>query len=204
MNLESKDAIQNLILLVVFVMCGLMFFMFIIYAGLSFNMGVDKSIESIKDGHTLSNLFKKDGLLTVQILSQICCMIIPAFFIIKFKSSANKMITNSNFKWNFLWLGIGLLIVSLPFINLLAFLNEKIPLNEWMNSKETEINEMIKQILDMHSIKDFVICLIAIAIIPAISEELIFRGILQNQLIRLFQNKWLGLIVGALIFSAIH
>ena len=204
MNLESKDAIQNLILLLVFVMCGLMFFMLIIYAGLSLNMGVEKSIESIKEGHSLSNLFKKDGLLTVQILSQICCMIIPAFLMIKFNSGVHKMINNSKFNWNFLWLCILLLIVSLPFMNLLAYFNENIPLNEWMNSKETEINEMIKQLLDMHGIKDLVICLIAIAIIPAISEELIFRGILQNQLIRLFQNKWIGLIVGALLFSSIH
>jgi hypothetical protein len=38
----------------------------------------------------------------------------------------------------------------------------------------------------------------------ALSEELFFRGVLQNVLIDCFKNKHVGVWVGAIIFSAFH
>ena len=43
-----------------------------------------------------------------------------------------------------------------------------------------------------------------IAIIPGFGEELLFRGILQNQLYRISQNSHLAIWISAFIFSAIH
>jgi hypothetical protein len=46
--------------------------------------------------------------------------------------------------------------------------------------------------------------LVVISIIPAISEELIFRGVIQKLFIDLSRNKHFGIILTALLFSAMH
>ncbi|MFO8053840.1 MAG: CPBP family intramembrane glutamic endopeptidase, partial [Bacteroidales bacterium] len=41
-------------------------------------------------------------------------------------------------------------------------------------------------------------------LLPAIGEELLFRGVLQQLLSKLFANVHLGILVTAILFSAIH
>jgi len=43
-----------------------------------------------------------------------------------------------------------------------------------------------------------------IAILPAFCEELFFRGVLQNLLIKLFNNIHIGIVSSALFFALIH
>ena len=42
------------------------------------------------------------------------------------------------------------------------------------------------------------------AILPAVAEELFFRGILQPLFIRLTKKKWWGIIITSIIFSSLH
>jgi hypothetical protein len=46
--------------------------------------------------------------------------------------------------------------------------------------------------------------LLFIAVFAGVGEELFFRGILQRIFIKMFKNPWAGIIVTAIIFSAIH
>jgi hypothetical protein len=43
-----------------------------------------------------------------------------------------------------------------------------------------------------------------IAILPAIGEELVFRGVIQQQLMRRIQNPWMTILLASVIFSAAH
>ncbi|HPH46026.1 MAG TPA: CPBP family intramembrane metalloprotease, partial [Chryseolinea sp.] len=49
-----------------------------------------------------------------------------------------------------------------------------------------------------------VVAFIVIAILPAIGEELVFRGIIQKELFRGTKNSHLSIWIAAAIFSAIH
>ncbi|NNE29163.1 MAG: CPBP family intramembrane metalloprotease, partial [Saprospiraceae bacterium] len=51
---------------------------------------------------------------------------------------------------------------------------------------------------------DLLYSLIVIAVIPAIGEELIFRGHLQQYFSRWLKNKHIGVLLAAFFFSAIH
>ncbi len=51
---------------------------------------------------------------------------------------------------------------------------------------------------------ELIIALFVIAVLPAIGEELVFRGLIQNELKRLTQNVHVAIWVSALLFSAFH
>ncbi|MDO5759875.1 MAG: CPBP family intramembrane metalloprotease, partial [Bacteroidota bacterium] len=46
--------------------------------------------------------------------------------------------------------------------------------------------------------------IIGVAILPAVFEEWFFRGILQKELVKIFHNNYISIIVTAAIFSLIH
>ena len=52
--------------------------------------------------------------------------------------------------------------------------------------------------------KDLLIMIFLVGMLPAIGEELFFRGILQKLFIQIFKKAWPGIIFTAFLFSAIH
>lgn len=100
---------------------------------------------------------------------------------------------------------------SLPLIGYLGEWNASLELPSvfqeielWMKTAEEKAAKLTKAFLQMESQEDLLINLILIAILPAIGEELIFRGILQKTINQDLQNKHWGVWISALLFSAIH
>ncbi len=90
-------------------------------------------------------------------------------------------------------------------------LNNSIPFPEalaswetWMQAQEADAAEMLKGFLAMDHIGDLLINLVVIALMPAITEELLFRGGLQQLLEKWFKGPHLAIIITGFIFSAIH
>lgn len=67
-----------------------------------------------------------------------------------------------------------------------------------------EQQETILKILTPEGSSKFMLSLFAMAIIPAIGEELIFRGLIQNIILASSSKKHFSVIVSALIFAALH
>ena len=101
-------------------------------------------------------------------------------------------------------LGIAVLLFAFPLEGWLGMLNKQIPLPEWMIRMEKETDSQIVAFLKVSSPVDVVVNLIIVALLPAIFEELCFRGALQRILINIFKNPWGGIIVTAILFSAFH
>jgi membrane protease YdiL (CAAX protease family) len=74
----------------------------------------------------------------------------------------------------------------------------------WMKYKEMEAEILTKSLLVMKSYENLFINLLIIAVIPAIGEELIFRGCIQRIISRGTNNYHIGIWGAALLFSAIH
>ena len=104
-----------------------------------------------------------------------------------------------------------IMIIGLPAINLLAMWNAQINLpqwldsvEEWMKVTEESAKKLTEIFLDADNSVEFLINFLMIAILPAIGEELLFRGILQRYLIEWIKNKHIGVLITSILFSALH
>lgn len=83
----------------------------------------------------------------------------------------------------------GIMLVLLPGINLLSYLNQQLTLpafmsgiEAWMKQLEEQNGALLMQFMEDTSIGGFVTNLIVMALMPAVGEELAFRGVLQRLL----------------------
>ena len=101
-------------------------------------------------------------------------------------------------------LGVLLILVSVPLVLYTFSINKLIPLPDMLKMMESDTASALKGLLIMDNIWELLLNLTIIAVLPAIGEELVFRGILQRQLMRHIKSPWLAIVLSAAIFSAIH
>ncbi len=105
---------------------------------------------------------------------------------------------------------IGLL--SFPLIGFLAQLNKdllQLPaqfehVTQWMLRSELAAKQLTELIVFTDSPLEFLLALLVIAILPAVGEEFLFRGILQNKFFDIFKNPHVAIWSAAFLFSFIH
>ena len=114
-----------------------------------------------------------------------------------------------NTAWMLL-IGVALMFISLPLTNILTTWNEKMNFGEAFESLEAMLKQLeetagdlTEQMLQVDSIGGLLFNLLVIALIPAIGEELTFRGVLQQALARRC-NAHVAVWLSAFIFSFIH
>ncbi|NCC98279.1 MAG: CPBP family intramembrane metalloprotease [Bacteroidia bacterium] len=108
-------------------------------------------------------------------------------------------------------LAIFCLLFSIPLINLTTEINSQIhfpdalkELEEYLRSMEEASQNMTKMFLIGNGFKDYLFTIFLMALVPAVGEELFFRGILQSYLKRLTHNNHVAIWLTAFIFSLIH
>ena len=74
----------------------------------------------------------------------------------------------------------------------------------WAQEKELQLEELTEYLTSFPSTSQFLIALIIIAVIPAVGEELLFRGLIQNLLAKAFQNYHVGIWLSAFLFGVMH
>jgi uncharacterized protein len=99
---------------------------------------------------------------------------------------------------------LAIMLLINPFIIFIYEWNMSLSLPDWMMNYDEKAEELTRLFLQMNSLGDLAFNLLVIAIVPAIGEELLFRGYLQQTF-----TKWLGkphvaIIITAVLFSAIH
>ena len=101
---------------------------------------------------------------------------------------------------------IVLAIAGLFLSGALGDLTEKIPLPEsmtaWAKGMEDQYKKALLAMTQMKSLMDLLIAIIAVALVPAIVEELFFRASLQKILVDWFGKPYWAIVVTAIIFSA--
>ncbi|MFA0961527.1 lysostaphin resistance A-like protein [Roseivirga sp. BDSF3-8] len=78
------------------------------------------------------------------------------------------------------------------------------PVEAWMKNAEDTAMRMTEFLTDFSSPGYFLLTVLVLAILPAIGEELLFRGIFQNLIARWFGNIHVGIWASAFLFSAVH
>ncbi len=74
----------------------------------------------------------------------------------------------------------------------------------WAKNAESQATNLTKVMTTFSSPADLIIGLLVIAVLPAIGEEVVFRGLFQNELMRASGNIHVAIWLSALIFSTIH
>lgn len=75
---------------------------------------------------------------------------------------------------------------------------------KWAREKEDQLEKVTKLLTNFSSFQEFVIAFVVVAILAAVCEEFLFRGIVQTELFRGTKNIHVAIWVSAFIFSAIH
>lgn len=135
---------------------------------------------------------------------------IPSIILSLFISSTPFQYLGFNSKMHFRQLGIVLIIAiaSIILAGALAELNQLIPLpKNWAmiaRAMETEYQKLVLAMAYMPNFGHFLFTLLTVAAAPAIFEELLFRAGLQTILIGLTRSPFWGILIAAVLFSAIH
>ena len=147
----------------------------------------------------------------LQVVSHIGIFIIPALTFTWLVSNSSKKYLSFNNAKGKLWALLPIIIVGLLGLNnLLYMVNRSIDFS--FISADFQYNLEYNQALSDKKIDAFVgntglsfwVNLIVICILPAIGEELTFRGVLQRIGIDLTQSVYWGITFSALIFAIIH
>ena len=103
------------------------------------------------------------------------------------------------------------MIAAIPTINFLSEINSKVVLpdflssvEEWMKKSEFNAQKITQAFLEVKTITGLFVNLFVIAIIPAVGEELLFRGVFQQIFVNMTKNVHWGIIITAILFSAMH
>ena len=111
-------------------------------------------------------------------------------------------------KWKQTGLVILIMFLALLVSASLSYFNERIPINAgWklrFDKMEGDYNQQVEAILGLNNAGEYILSLIIMAFIPAVCEETLFRGGLQNFLTRATKMPWLSVLVVSFIFSASH
>jgi membrane protease YdiL (CAAX protease family) len=172
---------------------------------------------SLSQLQTLLNDFSNPSAISVlkliQTVSTIGTFILPAFLIAWLFDSQpmNYLALSKKVSFSSIILVVVALISALPLINFLGDLNSRMSLpsflggvERWMQASEEEAAKLTKSFLEMHSVSDVLFNVFMIALLPALGEELLFRGIIQRIFSEWSKNVHIGVWISAVLFSAMH
>ena len=104
-----------------------------------------------------------------------------------------------------------LMFACLPALNWFITLNESMKLPEfmagiesWMKNTEDQAGRLTEAFLNVNSVGGLLLNLFMIAVIPALGEEFLFRGVLQRILHEWLKNIHVAVILSAFLFAALH
>ena len=165
-----------------------------------------------------SEMYKPSNVFTLkmmQLIVSVFIFIIPPLFFsyLSRVNTINIFGFKNKFKRQNLLLVFLIMIFIQPFVvycmqintKLLYLVSDYIPLIiQNLENMEQRALELTTLFLTMNSASDLFFNLFLIALIPAIGEELFFRGVVQQYLQKIFKNPHLGVCLTACVFSAIH
>ncbi|MEM7382956.1 MAG: CPBP family intramembrane glutamic endopeptidase [Bacteroidota bacterium] len=75
---------------------------------------------------------------------------------------------------------------------------------QWAHQQEAEIQRLTALLATCYSTADFLKGLLVLALLPAVGEELLFRGMVQGLFRSITKNIHVAICLSAFIFSAVH
>jgi membrane protease YdiL (CAAX protease family) len=161
----------------------------------------------------LSDPFVVDANRFLLLFQHIGFFILPGiiFLYLSEKKPKSFILLSRQFQLSKLLLVVFILISIMPFVNLLISWNEAMHLPEFMAAIESTMRDMENSamrltdaLVNMETPMDLFYLTLLVAVLPAIGEELMFRGIIQRLFSQQFNSYHIGIWASAFFFSAMH
>lgn len=146
----------------------------------------------------------------IQLVASAVIFLVPAIVFARIINQ--RPIKHLGLRTKFSWSQAGLVMVivftAFYLSGALSKLTNYIPIpDNWETVFKRLEQEYMDQVMIMAQMKntaEYLYSLVVIAIAPAIFEELLFRGALQQLMVKWTRIPWLGILITSLLFSAVH
>lgn len=193
---------RTLVLLGLLLICVLL-------AGLGFSF-----LYTFITGDTVAALVNNTNFLKgSQLVQSLAIFVVPAFVMALFisKHPLRYLDLTKTPGFRNIILTLTSMVVMVPAMNLIISWNESMklpsflaPLEEWFRSQEDLMGETTRLLLSTDSAAGWIFNLFLVGVVAAFSEEIFFRGLLQNMVRERWHRPHLAIWVVAILFSAIH
>lgn len=167
-----------------------------------------ESIATLEEG--ISNPANRGAVQVIQVITAIVGFLLPAILTAQLLNRRPMKLLGFKEKINLNEAGIvfAIVIAALFISTSLAYFNQNIPVStSWKIKFDKMEADYIKQasaILGLNNIGEYLLAIIIMAFLPALCEETLFRGGLQNFLSRWTRSPWLSIIIVSILFSIAH
>lgn len=171
-----------------------------------------KNLSNLSQENLIAVMAKPENFTKVVIMQgfgTLLLMALPAFFYAKIVHQKALAHLGFNSKFSIMQvLGvIGIAIIGLLLSSSLGEFTKIIlpkALKTIADKWESNYEDGVAMFVNMKTTSDYLFSLFMIAILPAIFEEILFRGAIQKLLYDWVKNTQVSLIVTAIVFSAVH
>lgn len=148
-----------------------------------------------------------------QVVQSFGLFIVPPFIIawLFHGNITDYLLLDSKIKSSSIILVLLLIFAAAPLINFIGELNSKMifpewlsGLEQWMLDAEEKAAELTEAFLKVEGIGGLLFNLFMIALLPALGEELLFRGVIQRIFTNMTRNHHWGIWISAILFSSLH
>ena len=185
---------------------GMRIFLFLIIFLIGTLIGAEASKLFVIDGDT--------GMKIGQGVASIFMFVVPAIVYYYITRKENRMqalgLRRLSSPWWLIIVALALMFVSIPVTTTLTTWNEGMHLGgafsgieKWMKELEETAQALTDKMTNVDTIGGLLLNLLVIALIPAVGEEMTFRGVIQQSLTRRM-NPHIAIILSAAIFSFFH
>lgn len=148
-----------------------------------------------------------------QVVQSIGLFVLPPFLLAwLFEGNVWRYLTlDQRVRTGNLLLGLLAVLAAGPWVGYLGELNQNMHLpgflagvEDWMRSMEDSAANLIDRFIAVETVWGLLFNLFMIAVIPAIGEELLFRGVVQKIFTNMTRNQHWGIWISAFLFSTLH
>lgn len=174
-------------------------------------------LEALSNPNFLSEIFTdpayKRALMVMNASVAICSFIVaPLVYLYAYaKMPLSIFFNNNNIITIPLLLTIFIVVSFMTVNSIFIEWNAKMELPDFLHGFEAwakrleEQAQVLTQMMTRFDNKtDLLLALFVIAVVPAVGEELLFRGLIQNQLLGIAKNAHVAIWLAAIVFSAFH
>jgi len=208
---DMKPLPQLMFSLFVILVSFLVFMIISVVAALPF-VGIE-SMMKLSSVNEMTNPETMKVLKYFQVVQSFGLFIVPPIILgwLYYGKFSEYLYLDKSFKSASVLLVFVMMFFAAPFVNLVGELNANMAFPEWlsgveqwMKNAEENAEMLTKAFLKVDTTGGLLFNIFMIAMLPAIGEELLFRGVIQ----RIFtnwtrSNNW-GIWISAILFSALH